>query len=48
MYLASDVVLFHTIPEISDGRVGGVVCAEDLDSFPDTIISVDVLDGDDG
>lgn len=48
MYIASDVVLLDAVPKIRDGRVGDIVCSEDVDSFPDTIIRVDVLDSDDG
>lgn len=47
MYLASDVVFLDVVPQISDSGVGRIVCSKDLDSLLDTVICVNVFDGDD-
>ena len=42
--LASDVVILDLGTQVSDGRVCGVVCAEDLDGLLHTVGLVDIVD----
>ena len=42
--LSSDVVVLHLGAQVSDGRVCGVVCAEDLDGLLHTVGLVDIVD----
>ena len=42
--LSPDIVVFDFVAQVCDGRVCGIVCAEDLNGFFDAIRLIDVID----
>ena len=47
LHFSADVEFFHPLVEVSDRRVGNIICPEDADTFFDLVKSVDVLNRED-
>lgn len=47
LYFSADVEFFYSFVEVSDRRVGNIVCPEDLGCFSDLVKGVDVLNRED-
>ena len=47
LHLSPDVEFFHPLVEVSDCRVGDIICSEDFGSLFDLVKGVDVLDCED-
>lgn len=47
LHFSPDVEFFHPLVEVSDCRVGDIVCSEDFGSFFDLVKGVDVLNRED-
>jgi len=48
LHFSPDVEFFHSFVEVSDCRVGEIICSEDVNSFFDLVKGVDVLNREDG
>ena len=47
LYFSADVEFFHSLVEVSDCRMGEIICSEDINSLFDLVKDIDVLDRED-
>ena len=47
LYFSANVELFHSLVEVSDCRVGEIICSEDINSLFDLVKGINVLNCED-